>query len=95
MNFFPLLLSNFICLHIIINLALEKENNCDYIILAIKLMDLLGSPSCFSSGSKYHLPNRTPGQLLSLTSTFAFVSILIIKHFFKIHTSLNRNLILI
>ncbi|XP_035219143.1 serine/threonine-protein kinase greatwall-like isoform X2 [Stegodyphus dumicola] len=41
---------------------------------AIKLMDLLGSPGCFGSNSKNQFPNRTPGQLLSLTSVLGFPS---------------------
>ncbi|GBM44944.1 Serine/threonine-protein kinase greatwall [Araneus ventricosus] len=40
---------------------------------AIKIIDLLGSPNnC--SGPNEGLPNRTPGQLLSLTSAFGFSS---------------------
>ncbi|GFU39411.1 hypothetical protein NPIL_332611 [Nephila pilipes] len=38
----------------------------------IRVRDLLGSPSCYSSGSNGALLNRTPGQLLSLTSAFGF-----------------------
>ncbi|XP_054707549.1 LOW QUALITY PROTEIN: serine/threonine-protein kinase greatwall-like [Uloborus diversus] len=39
---------------------------------SIKLVDLIGSPSCLNTESKQYLPHRTPGQLMSLTSTFAF-----------------------
>ncbi|XP_042897815.1 serine/threonine-protein kinase greatwall isoform X2 [Parasteatoda tepidariorum] len=38
----------------------------------IEISDILGSPSCYTQDSKEGLPNRTPGQLLSLTSTFGF-----------------------
>ncbi|KAG8172052.1 hypothetical protein JTE90_014541 [Oedothorax gibbosus] len=44
------------------------------VIKPIKPGDLLGTPSCYTSGggNNTQLPNRTPGQLLSLTSALAF-----------------------
>ncbi|GFT76124.1 hypothetical protein TNCV_3954201 [Trichonephila clavipes] len=41
----------------------------------IRVRDLVGSPSCYTSGLNKALPNRTPGQLLSLTSSIAFPTI--------------------